>query len=58
MVFWSIVLGIIAVVLLLAWRSDRRRTKPGGRLRDIQVGVEINEGKTVGNIQRFQPPRP
>jgi len=25
MVFWSIFLGIIAVVLLLAWRSDRRR---------------------------------
>lgn len=25
MTFWSIVLGLIAVVLLLAWRYDRRR---------------------------------
>lgn len=32
MVFWSIVLGVIAVVLLLGWRHDRRRK---GQLADV-----------------------
>ena len=33
MTFWVIVLGIIAVVLLLAWRADRRGTGRNKRIR-------------------------
>ena len=46
MVFWSIVLGVIAVALLLAWRSDRRSRGTGRfRRRKIYDSVRIEESK-------------
>jgi hypothetical protein len=45
MEFWSIVLGIIAVVLLLAWRSDRKRK---GRIRsDIWKRTDTLTGQNM-----------
>lgn len=59
MMFWSIVLGVVALLLVLAWLSDRRSRGTGRfRRRNIQQDVEIYEGKTAENMQRFQPPRP
>jgi hypothetical protein len=47
MVFWSIVLGIIAVMLLLSWRADRRSRGTGRfRRRNIHDSVGIQQGKS------------
>lgn len=52
MTFWLIVLGIIAFVLLLAWRHDRRRK--GGVRGDIwkrtdqATGMNVGKGEAAG----------
>jgi len=51
MVFWSIVLGVIAVVLLITWRYDRRRRSQG----DISARAH-GGGVAQGQITNFRPP--
>ncbi len=46
MIFWSIVLGVIALLLVLAWRSDRRSRGTGRfRRRKVYDSVRIEESK-------------
>lgn len=62
MLFWSIVLGVIAIMLLLAWRADRRSRGTGRfRRRNIYDSVRIEQAKLDMNrseTERWSPGGP
>jgi hypothetical protein len=53
MTFWLVVTAVVAVVLALAWRSDRRRR--GRADRRIETDVAINQGR-AGEFRRPDAP--
>ena len=57
MVFWAIVLGIIAVVLLVSWRYDRRRRRqiPIDMGRRINSAIDVNMFKAQDAEQGAVP---
>jgi hypothetical protein len=56
MTFWLIVLGMIAVVLMISWRHDRRRK---GQVGDLtrRVGVPRRYVSGAELYQELPPPQ-
>jgi hypothetical protein len=51
MVFWSIVVGIILIVLLITWRYDRRRRFQG----DVSARAH-GGGVAQGEVENYRLP--